>query len=514
MVKIVATARILTRYAIKEYVGLNTSKDDVIENEYARLVKRSDDSMDYQNDSKIRFKICLATIVKHNNLYYLITCYHGIQDYKDVHAILYMDNAVIMQKVTEVYSLRQYDFSVLEFSDPTFGARIKGYADVDMKYKLSIANGDTLKINFIPNKNDTGRKNGLFPEFKSLSCKYVGTVMSNIRSGMYPSIPVIEIKVSDVVNPANYEGLSGSLVYDCHNNIYGMTSAYKTGSKSLYIIPSYCLRQFFMMSLSKTDTRSVCFTTQVCDIWNSKIGHEIVESHGISYKTDSDKEFKFKKEDLIESVDGIPFDDNGYILIEEFGISVPLDTYFSLTCTGSYKVKYYSKSKNKNSKGEYDRIEMTKLIQPVAIHDVLLFNSEYCDKKIKYRGLIITEMSEQLLRHYDSSGIKINGLIADYYNDCYTDTKQKIVVIIGVEYSKISDEVSEVYKKIGLPLIKATIDGYVIPIISKINNKKVNDLSDVIEMLTDNSIDATIRCELMQKIAITLQFIDDKILIK
>ena len=535
--EIVTTAELLTKYIKKEPKELlNPFKNIITEGQedekdsndmldldsYFHLVKQHSDSKNDQNNKKnIRFKLCLATVVSYNDNYYALTCYHGIQDYEAMYLLLHVKEGgeTVVLKVTEMYSIRQYDFSVLEFNDNIAITKtilkIKRNSDIKMKYDFQQNNNNKdnniLKINYFPNKNETFEKNGLFEGFKEFHCKYVGFNISKIRSELYPAIPTIEIKILDpnLFSSPDYEGLSGALVYNCLYELYGMISHYNITKKVLCVIPTYCLKQFFAMSVTQDKVKSFCFSTQVCNFGTDKVdrfGHEIVNAYNITYLC-SDKDVKFKKGDLIECINDNKFDEDGNILLKELNIAVPMDTYFVLDNSKHYKIKYHTKKATSYS-------EVTKHVQPIILDDFLKFNFEYHSKVIKYKGLVITEMSEQLLSYYDLLGIKISGLVDDYYNDCYTALGQKILIIMNVEYSKLSDNISEVYKRIGFPLVKGEIDSYFIPIVSKINDKKMNNLLDVEKLLVSDDVNLILRCEFAQRIGISLQYDGLKVFVK
>ena len=61
---------------------------------------------------------------------------------------------------------------------------------------------------------------------------------------------------------------------------------------------------------------------------------------------------------------------------------------------------------------------------------------------------------------------------------------------------------------IGLPLIKDTGDRYYIPLITKVNDKKINNLEDM-KKIMDKQTNLSIRLEIAQKKTITLIYEDD-----
>lgn len=475
-------------------------------------------SKSYQNE-KFKFKTCIATLISYKNDYYVMTCYHVIQDNVEIYIYIELSNEVLKCKMKEIHSIKPYDFSVLEFDNDRDKLKIKEYhSKISNKFKIitdfsSIKKNKKFVINYLSDKTEEDEQDNLLDNnnlekrvsSKMIECKYINYDISNIKSEMYPKIPIIKIRIRDTVS--NYEGLSGSIL--CNTNInsdsnsnsninlktqgvYGMISYSK--SENIFIaIPSYCLKLFFKMSLRKEQIKSFCFKTKVGDFdYKNKERnvHSILTGHRILYKTDTDNQHtQFTKSNLIESVDNNLFDDDGDLNFKELNIKVPLDTYVLLKNSKYYNFRYYVKSS-----GEY--VETSKNIYPVVLNEYLKFNLEH-GKIIKYKGLIMTEMSEQLLLHYYKSGIKISGRISDHYDDCFSN-KQKLVVVIGIDQNTL-----EKYEILGLPLIKNN-KIYSISIVSKINDKKIMSLSDI----ENSKSSTTVRLEFLCDKVITLNFDD------
>lgn len=467
--------------------------------------KHSVDSKDEQNENFYDLRLCYGTVITYNNEYYILTCHHGIQNYETIHLISKVNNKSVICKLNELYSIKQYDFSVLRFDDPNDIKKINHeLVSSRLKYQLETETDIKLMINYLPDKDnkDDNKVKGLFVGHNALNANYIGYNIIKFRTEIYPAIPIIEIRITDTASWDIYQGLSGALVYNYQNEIYGIISNYDVMNKILCVIPSYCLYKFFIRSIKKDNIKSLCLSTKVCS-FDNKVGHEIDNTYNINYVDDKNKEVKFKKGDLIESINNQEFDKDGYVYIKDLNITVPLDTYCILEDYDLYKIKYYNKSKN--------YVETIKQINLIPLDNIIRFNLYHNDKIIKYRGLVITEMSEQLIIYYNYLGIDITGLVNDYYNDCYTSTGQKILVVINIDYNELSNIETNIYKLISFPLIKTDIDSYIIPVVSKINNKKINNINDMEKLLSNKSI---IRFEFTQKKGLSIKYDDDKVSIK
>lgn len=503
--EIITSNVILTKYTKSEPKELWVP--DLVSDEFKSM--NLDDSENHQDtlNNNDKFKTSIGTLISYNGEYYVIACYHGIQNNTAIYMFVKLDenndNEIITCKMKELYSIKQYDFSVLEFV---------GNKDIFEKIKINYKNNPNklkMKIKFMKNLKDfkihylTNRDDNSKIEKKIICCVNVGYTISKIRSELYPGIPVIEIKITDILHEISHEGLSGSLLIN-ENKVYGIISYYDIIKNNFVVIPSYCLKLFLTMSLTLDKIKSFCISTKICNFLDNKIGHKIMKGYNVIYKTDQYKDVKFKNYDIIYSVNDKLFNDDGDLYFDRINSYVPLDTYLLLENSKYYKIKYFTCQKNKEN-----YTELEKIIYPVQIENYMKFDFEYHQKIIKHKGLVITEMSEQLLSYYDKLGIKIAGHIDDHYNDCYTATNQKIVVIMNIELDNVSPEIAEIYKLIGLPLIEDNNKHY-IPIISKINDEKVNNLEETErKILASNSSSISIRLEFLPSKYITLKYDDN-----
>lgn len=499
---VIIPVRILTKY---------------INHESEYLWNPSATKNEYLNDSKnhqdAKCKSCIATLISYGKEYYVITCYHGIQNHIKIKILARLDDEIISFKMKELYSLKQYDVSILGFCDDNkkYISKFAEYQEnhqnsYKMKFKLN-KKYDNLTINYLSHQDKKNKSNDIRDNLynKKITCNYIGYNLSKIRSELYPPIPVLNVKINNASNNINHEGLSGSLVTK-NNIIYGMISFYNIENKTFSVIPSYCLQLFLVMSLNNNTIKSYCFSTNVCDFAENKIGHIITKNYNISYKTDTDQYIIFRKDDIIETINDIPFDDDGNLFFEKMKINVPLDTYFVLENSKYHKFKYYKKD------GTDKYIPVEKSICPVQLNEYIKFDLDYHHKVIKYQGLIITEMSEQLLSYYNNLRIEISGKVLYHYNYCYSKTKQKIIVIINVQYDKLPNNLSEIYKRIELPLINEG-NIYYIPIISKINGKKINNLDELENIISENKSSLSILLETVHKKYITLNYKNNNLFI-
>ena len=461
-------------------------------------------------DRKIFERSCVGTLVRHCLKYYIITCYHLVKNHISIEVFVPLRKTFLEYPVQVLGSIKEYDFTVLQFTGDTTEIEKVGDSNIGNLVKnvetLSDQNDIELKYIYRYCKNVVE---------KNISVTYNGYIFSKVTSELYPRIPIITISINiseDEISPelgfddSSYEGLSGSLL-TARDKIYGIISYYDQDNKLFNVIPSYCFELFLDMVLQKDYIKAFCFSTDICNYDDKNVGHIISKTHGITYRTDMDKEIKFKNSDLIESINGNTFNDDGNIYMEKLRIQVPVDTYVLLENSKYYTIKYYSKKDD-------SYVEFNKKVYTDNIAHHLKFNFEYCTKFIKFKGLVITEMSEELLKYYDAIGIPITGNVMDHYNKCYTANNQKIVIIVNIDHN-ISEDLRSTYKTIGLPLMKDVTNKYCIGIISKIDGTKIDNIEHFEKYITiNNDKDVSLKVDLARKTSFVLKYSGSSLTVK
>ncbi|AYV83577.1 MAG: hypothetical protein Hyperionvirus8_61 [Hyperionvirus sp.] len=406
--------------------------------------------------SELVLRTSMGSLVSYGESYYVITTFNAIKNNLEIEVQI---NKIYKMKL--FYSIEPYDFTILRFSDPV-NFEIEG----DLKFQMEV-----------------DRATDVLGEGVRVRCEYDSTIVGCVRSELFPPIPLIVVRMES-------SALSGSLVMS-KNNILGMVT-YNI-DKVVYALSAYCIVSFFMMGIKGEKIRGICVSSKVCEFEN-KIGHYITKSYpAIKYDTNR-KKISFRKDDLIETIDELNFNENGDLYLKDLAMYVPLDTYIALRGK-----EYYGMVFHRRKGADYKLIDIK--IAPVAIEKYLRIHLEYAPRVIKYRGLEITEFSEQLYQDYVAKGIKLAGYVEDYYTECFAPRRdrdndsQKLVVVKGIDYSAISQNIAERYKFLGLPLIAEHHDDstlkYYMAIITKINNKKIIDLEDLEKQLFKNKSEAS-----------------------
>lgn len=339
--------------------------------------------------------------------------------------------------------------------------------------------------------------------------------VSHVKLSRYacPSIPIIELEIININDSVNIDCLGGSPVtYVCDgaNYIIGMVHSYDRKKRSLCVIPIYVIVSALRFSISDKEykpssifidvfqknelellsMRQVSF--QTLDIQDAQEIHDAIEVQ-VSYSP------KIKKYDKILQIDDNKIYNNGYIHCKNMNILVPYDTYIMLNQTK--KDISLIVQNNKTTKIKTIQSQLTQL-DSVAI---IPLSSKIT---INWGGLILVELSEDTINHYASLGFTIKGYANDIRNKKYTKIQHRsYFAVIKINWSEITDEESHQYLQHGFPLI-VNNNEYIIPLLFKVNNKKINCVDDLLKanLLSSNSTELSFVTYTSQKITIDKKY--------
>jgi len=445
-------------------------------------------------------RICNGLLVEHDNIYYVITCYHFIKDHNELYASIVTLNGIESVSLREVGSIKQYDFSILTFQMDALRNKPK-----KNNKKINISLSDIQKSINNPERNKIYLEyvNNVDLENDKIFAICTNVINTNFGSNLYPNIPAISIKLAFIktnipISDTDCEGLSGCILSN-KDNIYGMVSHYDYKTNNLIVISSYCIEIFFNLIIKDKPLKGLYVKTTLCEFDKNKMGKFITSNYGISYETKEGKKIKLNKNDIIYKLDNNKFDNNGKIIIEKLGIYVNIDTYIMLNNNDYIKIEYYKKKGS-----EY--VNVIEIIEKVNLDMYLLFDFEQKKEFINYNGLIITELSENLYSYYEKINVHFIGMIKSLYENCIDVDYYKPVVIIDVNYNGLSDDTIHMYSKIGLPFIKTitsdnmdtTVDpdqnnqDHYLSIITHFNNDKIIDLTHLKKLIRNDVTNASV----------------------
>jgi hypothetical protein len=416
-----------------------------------------------ENKKTLLYKKSNGLLVKYKNKYYVIACYHGIENYKSIEAIISINRRKSSYNMKELDSIFAYDFSVLEFIEES----------------LIFSSIDTIKKEYyLNNLKKKVRYKLLVDNTEYINCKYNGYYIDSIKSKIYPKIPLIKILIKDKKHYESYQGTSGSLLLDNKNNIYGMVSYYDIIKKNIICIPMYCINKFFKIIVNKKKISTLLISTKLCDYNKNNTGHIITNNNNIKYMMKEDSKFNFKENDIITSINNIKFNNAGYIHFKNMNIFIPLNTYLMLNNNNFNTINFYRKDKI-----EYK--ENIVKIKNLRIEKYNKFSIKQNLKIIKFNNLSIIELSENLLMELNSNNIKILGQVNNEYENCYGNNK----ILAIINYDMKDNNYIHKYKNINIPIKNDKINTNCnLAIISKVNNTKIKSLNQLDNIIKKESI--------------------------
>lgn len=429
-------------------------------------------------------------ILNINESLYIVTCYNHIRNYNKIYGIINIDGELNEMEIEEVGSIKPYDITLLKIKDLEF--------DNKMKRQL-LTNLIDKRKNMQFDVKDIHGKN-IFVQYdnnRQIECHHKISELNYMISSQYPKIPVIGITLGENVDDEIYEKIGGSMLCSTNNDVYGIVSQFNHETNYMSCIPSYCIHLFVELILSNNIISNILLETEVCDISVSDtneinntdvVGHYIKNNFDIMYGTMDNKKYKFNKGDILKSINQIKFNSDGSIHFRDMNMDVELETFITLSKSIYVDIEYYH-TKN-------DKITLhSETIKKTHLESILMFSLEQNNDFIKYNGLIITEMSEELYSYFNGLGVHFVGLIECYYkNNNITNDNQRLVVIIDVDYTLNMDDenmkIYNLYSKIGLPFIKTksnTSNDYFLSVITKFNDKKVINLECLKKLIEENT---------------------------
>jgi hypothetical protein len=384
-----------------------------------------------------------------------------------------LEGDVKKMELTRVMDFDEFDISILESSED-----IPYDDEIELSKEVPSRLNQKLSISYYEFKSELIR--GI------VECIYNGPSLIKLTSLMLPKIPILNVNlILENADDYDYSGLSGSPLYS-NNEIFGIVSLYDINDKYIKIIPTYCILQALEMSQSHKPFRNIFIDTNICEFSDddiSKTGHIITNDNNINYDlyklTKRKKEHKFKSGDMIYEIDGNEFTPDGNIKCKDLNMNIPYDTYIFLQTKDNIEIKYY-----RDSGSGYQK-KITEIV-PNKIDKILSIDMTQSKNHIIYNGLIFVELSEELLKYYNNTGIDFVGTCQEKYDKCYTGLTEKIIVLVDVEYGIVSKQTSEVYKQLGLPLVNCEGSKYYLPILSKYNNKKIKNILALEEMIKES----------------------------
>lgn len=460
---------------IWQYVKNDINYNTNIHYDFKSLLQKSLNYVEEEFEVKKGFGIFFRDDSIGNKVY-VITCFHIIGKVNlEVNAYANTKNNIFSKfplKLVKV--IEELDIAILEFKNENHENDINYYTQSNSLCKINetLQKKTNIKMSYSNIKENILTEHNINIDKFEMEYDY-------LKSTIIPKIPLYKFAIDLNKFPEkiidNIYGLSGSIL-KIDDNPIAITVSYN--NMKLEAIPIGILYNIVTKFIQNKNAlvSSFYFSSKVIELTNSKketdICHFIVDNKNITYNISHDKnKFKFKDNDIIYSVNDNKFTKNGTIMVNELGCELPLDIYLMLYSYGSdVAFQIYRIISDTHKLLSYNLIG-----QPFEnIYNINIFaNNNY----LYWKGLIFTELSEELILDINKLGINLIGNHFEKYK-IIDPNVSKTVVLIDINY-KLLDETSKyVLLEIGLPYVKYK-NGYTLLILEKIGLKNILSLKDL-----------------------------------
>ena len=461
-------------------IKTDVSKENTLISEY-----NLDNLLEYTSSNMSEIRKGFGILLKIEKKYYVLTCLHIFGQVNMEINAFFPDKKNNMVKIplNIIRQIPEFDIAILECHDSFKDGQFKYYTENDFfknqndlkNVNLSILTMDNLSNNI---------------DHHNLKIENIDIEISNFKSVIIPKIPLLKfiVEIDDIPEFSdNVDGLSGSILVK-NNSLVGMVTSYN--NMKLEAIPISIIYELVYTVIKNKSAilTGFYFSTKVIELEvpNKKLyyGHYITDTKDIGYQSSASiKEFRFKNNDIIFSVNDNNFTASGMIRDSNIGYDLPLDTYLMLCC---YK-EFVKIDVHREQTGKHKDISHKIIGKKFNdIYNINVFNNNHY---IHWKGFIFTELSEELIYAINCNGVKLTG---KYFEKIKTikDDKSKLIVLLDIDYKSLNSETSKTLQHIGLPYMKYE-NGYTLLILERIGNKKINSINDLLSSLSENTMKTT-----------------------
>jgi hypothetical protein len=381
---------------------------------------------DLFNTEKIISGMCLPII--YNDTEYLISSHTLFKNISEKTIFLESLDGYDNINTTIVKSFPEINIDILEITELEYKSTF-----FSSKYNFNIIRNETdciILFDYIKEINDEFNINKI-----KLNCKLIKYNFINFIQNC-PPIPIYELDLISI-DDLDYIDLIGC-PFICNNEIIGMIQFYEG---KLIAIPIYILYKLLELYYNK------------CELSNTFLN--VFDKNIV----------KINNKNII----------NNHIYSDEMNILIPINTYIML---------YSLKDKINIEQELCNKIKhMSIKLKPLSELSLIPYEN---NKIIRLNNLIIVQLTHDIYT-YLTSQYTIKGYAAEIYNKkniYYKNNNKKNHHFIVVKV--LWDDTNDIFYKNGFPLIHNN-DGYIIPILSKINNIKINNINNFYDIQKNDS---------------------------
>jgi len=424
---------------------------------------------------------------------YIATCYHSIIN---AYKIDVMINQKKIYTASIIAKCKEFDLTILETTVPN-----KNIISRDVLFEKKIVSNKDLVMKYINvNKKIFDNKieiDVVTSQIDNLSFEH-GDSYNDII------VPYYNIKISESFDfEMDLGGISGSAVY-CDDKIIGIMTSINKVTQLFKVVPSICITRLLNEIEQTSKFRGLCSFVFDYDKYNVTAdngttydGFVVTNNYKIKYN--DNKTNNINNKDILISFDDKIIANKNYVYDETANILLPFSTFISLNYFDSSLIKIRLFRESLKIKDDYDLIYIHIKMKTInSMRVIKTFDDSF--NVVDINGLIFMQLTEELIDQYERHNIKLHDNIKKYYKEknksILTDKNQNIIVITNIKRRMMSNKIISKIDNYGLPLIHMDSDEndntftYVLPIVTKVNDKKIEDMSDLGQKI--NKIDLRI----------------------
>lgn len=458
-----------------------------------------------QENKKITL-LNIGNIVFINNRYYIITCYHCVKNTLNI-TIQIKDNRY---KCYLEYFSDEFDLALLIINEYKGDHIIKPDDFVtDLTGKSYIKGLDISTFQRHKKIKD-----------KIYNCKEINLITNNSVhtsnvSYNLPKIPYISVQIQEDIDDIHeLQGISGSFLMNKNKKILGIIN--RVENSSIHAISTSTIQRFINEIEKTGNFKGICTLVgryasceYVPDHESQRKGNALYveDCMDINYNNynynDNNTYMNIRNGDLIIEVNGHKIDDHGMI----DGSNIDMQTYIAMNffCGSIIPLKIL---RCKNNNNDYKEKKINIRARPLSS---MKYISVSFNKLYNYHGLILVELSEDMINYYRDIGVTIGYSFRKNYidNPYRNNLDEKIIVLINLDKKNLNKKTTEKINKLGLPLIKIEKD-YTLAVLNKVNKKKINNVDELINIVKDNR-DNTLYFSINDREKFKIEIKNDKI---
>jgi hypothetical protein len=399
---------------------------------------------------------------------YVITCKHIIGSIDNTICYYFEFDKLIKKKLIFIGEIKNYDICVLKFEDTKicYSDFLKTFEQFLKNNKLSkcIDFGANIDVSYYEINKDM-----YILKHMELKTEYMDMKHINLKSMFIPKIPIYILSKVEGID----HGSSGTLA--CQNEIpIGMID-FKS-NESIGIIPIEIIFELLKTKLNIKHS-TIKFKYDIIEIEDNSYKYGLILKENITL-VKLKKKVILNENNVILEIDNCDITEKG-IFNKQLNMYVDLD--FHLLLQNDNINIIYNKNEfetDKNISVNVNKIIIDNIMMSIPINHI--------HKYYYYKGMIFTELSEELIFYYSKKYSMSGRYIENYWNITPTN---KIVIMVD----KIKSELKKEYLYYD-ELIKLLEDNHLI-ILRKIGRYNITSLNNLNNIINNKDITHTFTIE-------------------